>query len=499
MAKKPAARALIRLGRETHEVLALQEGVWGRSVAVANRVPASPAAVAKALKDADFIPEETLLCLPRSEVVLHHLSLPEIAREHADAALEGEAPKHIPLPPESIACGWHVSEEEGETFRALLLGSAKEKIDALVASFSEAGVPVDRVTTASTALARAMAQVPAALLFLRDGETTEVALYGAGTQLGSLVAPANHVAGLVQVAQRLTTAEQTLLGAGGVSHIYLDSGTFANEELVAELEATFAVAARPLDELSTDRFNELDGAEEAKQAVPDACVLIQQPVPRELSLLKGEARKVPMRRKTLITLVLALALAAEIVIWFGYDAITFAWHRQQVSEELVEYKEKLEPTLTLRARNASRRRHLNTCETLGKSRFSPLRILEQLSLVLPDTTYLQNLRLQPGGDMELAGFSQDPTELPEVLQKLPYVGAVKTSVIGRKWGEHFYFKLSLVMEPLEVGYWDAVPGASRGDTVIREEGDVPAIEIEPEKESTSPEKEPTNVEKHIES
>jgi type IV pilus assembly protein PilM len=148
-----------------------------------------PAGLAEALRDffeEHDLPRTVRLGVANQRIVVRSLDLPPIADAKAlQAAVEAEAPDHIPMPMDEAVVDFQslgiVGTPQGPRTRVVIVAVRRDVVDRLVHACREAGLRIEGIDLSAFAMVRALAPagVEEALLYINVAGLTNVAVANA--------------------------------------------------------------------------------------------------------------------------------------------------------------------------------------------------------------------------------------------------------------------------------------------------------------------------------
>ena len=148
-----------------------------------------PAGLADALRDffeEHDLPRTVRLGVANQRIVVRSLDLPPIADAKAlQAAVEAEAPDHIPMPMDEAVVDFQslgiVATPQGPRTRVVIVAVRRDVVDRLVHACREAGLRIEGIDLSAFAMVRALAPagVEEALLYVNVAGLTNVAVANA--------------------------------------------------------------------------------------------------------------------------------------------------------------------------------------------------------------------------------------------------------------------------------------------------------------------------------
>lgn len=159
---------------------------------------------------------------------------------------------------------------------------------------------------------------------------------------------------------------------------------------------------------------------------------------KQFNLLPASYRRPDFFRMILMALVALNILAAISVAGIkGYQVLSLS---HSVEAEITSILPRVKETEALRVREKSLEKSIERSENLGRN-FDVIRFLEKLTAVLPETAYLDQVRMdKTTGTIHLQGFTEDISMLTKKLQELG--DATLKSTRRRKNKTYFHVEIS---------------------------------------------------------
>ncbi|MDF7823049.1 hypothetical protein P4B35_03420 [Pontiellaceae bacterium B12227] len=415
---------------ETVDAVFIDRTVLGAQIKFMERFPRDELVfeeIAKLTKSVEKTPSRVLLCPPRDLVMQRTLIYPALAPADIANMIQFEATRHVPLAEADRTIGWSSIELEEEKKVVLNLVAARNTdIQELIGKFQALEVPIDEAVPFSSAVVPILGKQPT-LLVVTDHRHVELCLYGNGLLRDSQTLPADSPDRVLTAARQMAAKNREWLGMEGVGRV-LRCGDFQpSENFDADLGAAFGLPVQPLE--MPAEFQALE------KPLADVLLAASAELPQEMNLIEHSGRKVPMSRKTIITMALCALLAVELVAWTAFKTGAPALQRKQVASEIAKVKRRAAPIQRMKDRNREMRKQLYRLDEICESHVSAMQVLNGLSELLPEDTYLQLAFYKPG-TLHFRGRSKEPERITELLMDAPYVEAISKSDIGKKEGDY---------------------------------------------------------------
>lgn len=389
------------------------------------------------------------LCLPQNQAVTQQVFLPLAAQDNIEQVLEYEIERQLPFKREDIYYDFLPVGKKGEKLSVYVFAIPKKTIDSLLSLLESFGIKPRGVETTATALANY-------LLFTDPASANGAAVVTGHQRHWEIIGVQARADGWNPRAQllfchQLPVAEWAR-GAGnellqqGLSQapkLYYcgDLGTlngFGTEKLAT---------AQDMIALGTQRFKGFNQRVEA-DALPAIGTALRGV--REASLRAnflhhegndGDGSKTLSLLNTVLMSVLLLLLIA----WGASFPIKDELRFRQLQKE----NQKLEPAIVGLRREETQleqlRKEATLLKELDQRRGEILRVLDELSKIVPNSAYFSNLRYR-AGLLEVQGNAENASALIPLLERSPVfenVGFNAPSNRGRDNRETFSLKADI--------------------------------------------------------
>ncbi len=365
------------------------------------------------------------VCLPRRDVVLRQIQLPAVAGKELAAAIRYQLDGLHPFGDEPI-CFAAASPAAGQHLVAITL---EETVDAYADRFGEAGVAVAAFTVAPVALhaaLRARGDHPPRPLLIGFLTDSRLEVYGESAGRPLLSAEINLRTASVERAIELALADmrvdedaEVVLALAGEAPLNEDGeraplATLLDRPTASLTELLPVAASSGLgSNLDTKTDEELDWSRDliaGATALEAACPRLGL----RANLLPEERRQSDSRWRWAPTAALAAILALLAVGFAVRPMLQDGAYAAELEERIARLDEILAEADATRARTVETRQKLATLQALGRRTAHDLRILNELSLGVPDSAWLTSLEIDDDG-VRLAG---------EAVSAAPLLGAV---------------------------------------------------------------------------
>lgn len=389
------------------------------------------------------------ICLPQEQVVTQEISLPAAAEADLKQVLDYEIERYLPFRREDVFYDYVPTVKKGDKIGVMLFAAPKKSLAPLLAVLASFGIEVKGVETTVTAMANF-------LLFCAGDTMDPVAAVGGHDGDLEIVGVQNRKRGWRQAPELLYS-------------YWLPESKFA-ESTRRELLQQCVKSAAKLYSWGTGRnalgsadgeppsWNDLVVAGNQRLGggleIADASVLPAVGAAlrglREASfagnVLRAEAKD--GQRAGPLTYVNA-ALAALLVLALSAWGATYPVKDELRLRQLRAENKKLEPVVVALRREEEALQKARTEQRffvgLDKRRGEVLRVLDELSKIVPSAAYLSNLRYRSGA-VEMQGSAENASGLIPLLERSPVfenVGFNAPSNRGRDNRETFSLKAEL--------------------------------------------------------
>ena len=150
--------------------------------------------------------------------------------------------------------------------------------------------------------------------------------------------------------------------------------------------------------------------------------------PGKLNLIPPEKRVIAERASLVTTLLLAGLL---VIMGFAVTTREYIQQRQllgQVEAQIQALQSRVDETMTLRSQRDERQAELDELRNLMAGRQKVLLVLKELTEMIPEDSFLQNLNVQ-GDRVSMTGFSASASALLKSLLDSRYLGTVESRYI----------------------------------------------------------------------
>jgi Tfp pilus assembly protein PilN len=392
------------------------------------------------LRDAVYI------CVPQDQAIVQQVFFPLAAQDNLQQVIEFEVERQLPFKRDDIYYDYLPVGKKGEKFCVYVFATPKKNLDSILTLLESFGIKPKGVETTATALANY-------LLFCRGIDHGSAAVIAGHAQNWEMIGVQTEAAGWKHVPALLFAHSFPVLQwAHGVGN-----------ELLRECLALAPTVYR-CGELSA-----LNGISEGKLAqAPDLIDLIGPRLHGNKSISRADVLPAigtalrGVREASLVTNLLRheahdqfgdktmsmanTVLLGLLLIVFLVWGISYPIKDELRLRQLQGENQKLEPTIQALRREEAQLEQLqkeaSVLTDLDQRRGDLIRVLDELSRVVPSNAYLSNLRYRPG-IIEVQGNAENASALIPLLERSPLfenVGFNAPSNRGRDNRETFSLK-----------------------------------------------------------
>ncbi|HEY2922617.1 MAG TPA: PilN domain-containing protein [Candidatus Binatia bacterium] len=385
------------------------------------------------------------LCVPQEQAIVHQVFLPLAAQDNLQQVLEYEIERQLPFKREDIYYDYLPAGKRGEKFGLYVFAIPKKPLDGLLSLLESFGIKPRGVETTVTALANYLLFSEGA----RAGSAAVVAGHGRTWEMIGVQANANSWKPTSKLLfSHQFPASEWAQGSGNellqeclsqVPKFYrcgdLDvlNGLAAGK--VAEAEDIAALGNPRLKGSQQNAGAEtLPAIGAALRGVRDASLAV--------NFLRHEGTDREGKTLSLLHTVLMGLLLIALIAW----GVSFPVKDELRLRQLQKENQKIEPSIQALRREDSQlqllRKETSYLTDLDQRRGEVLRVLDELSKVVPNNVYLSNLRYR-AGVLEVQGNAENASALIPLLERsalFENVGFNAPSNRGRDNRETFSLK-----------------------------------------------------------
>jgi Tfp pilus assembly protein PilN len=365
---------------------------------------------------------QVFICLPQDQAIVQHIYLPLAAQDNVAQVLGYEIERQLPFKRDEIYYDYLPVGRKGEKLSVYVFAIPKKNLYGLLAALDSFGIKPVGVETTATALANY-------LLFTKGSSAEGVALVAGHPNYWELIGVAAQTNGWKPAAELLFSHR---FPAAGWAH---GAGQEALQECWRQVPKVFRCGAlTALDGLAADRLGAAEEitsagqrrlgsvkAESAAEAIPAIGAALRGV--REASL-RGNFLHEEVggddtgKNFSLLNRVLSAALSLGLIGWAASFPIKDELRLRQLQRE----NQKLAPAVgALRREDEQLERlgkELSFLRDLEQRRGDVLRVLDELTKIIPNSAYLSNLRYR-SGVLEIQGSAENASALIPLLERSP--------------------------------------------------------------------------------
>jgi Tfp pilus assembly protein PilN len=363
--------------------------------------------------------ERVSVAVPREKVIARFIKLPIAAKENLRKVLEYEMPKYTPFEKGEIYFDYCLLKEEKDWIHLFAVFARKAEVDAYVSLLRKMGIQPISIQIPSVAALN--------LFFYNKGGSEDE------TSVLMDVAEPFFEMNLVQGKDWRESLHLLLPEDGKVAKIIntfkrsgevypLSNSTFfvyglgADETILTSLKEADqlkGVLLPPMDRIQGEREGSKSNRIYASIGVPLKGLIS----PRvDLNLLPPEMRKkVRQMGKPLLIILTSLALFFGLT-WGAGTFMHYRKEREVVNAEIKKRRPAVEALEKLQKQRDDYRKEIAELNQIRSGEISKVEVLEELTRLLPNTTWIWNLKYN-GKEMELSGFADSASDLIPLLDK----------------------------------------------------------------------------------
>jgi Tfp pilus assembly protein PilN len=393
--------------------------------------------------------DQVYLCVPQDQAIVQQVFLPLAAQDNLQQVLEYEIERQLPFKREDIYYDYLPAGKKGEKFSLYVFAIPKKHLDGLLSLFESFGVKPRGVETTATALANY-------LLFSEDADPGSAAVVAGHGQNWEMIGVQGKANGWKQTPELLFSHHMPAAEwAHGTGKELLQEYLAGIPKLYrcGDLGAVNGVAGGKLAEapdIAALGNQRLKGSKEQPQAETLPAIGAALRGVREASLAANFLRHEGADRDGYKTLsLLNTALMGLLVLTLIAWGVSFPVKDELRLRQLQNENQKLEPSIQALRREDSQlqllRKEASYLNDLDQRRGEVLRVLDELSKVVPNNVYFSNLRYR-AGVLEAQGNAENASVLIPLLERsalFENVGFNAPSNRGRDNRETFSLKADL--------------------------------------------------------
>jgi Tfp pilus assembly protein PilN len=365
--------------------------------------------------------ERVSVAMPREKVIARFIRLPVAAKENLTKVLEYEIPKYTPFERGEIYFDYCLLKEEKDWLHLFAVFVRKTEVDSYVSLLKKMGIQPISIQIPSVAALN--------LFFYNKGgsenETSvlidvtepffEMNIVQGKNWRESFRLPLPKEGKEAKMISTFKRSGDVDPPANSTLFVY---GLSADETILTNLKEANelkGVLLPPMDRIQGERQGSKPYGIYASIGVPLRGLI----TPRvDLNLLPPEMRKkVRQIGKPLLILLTSLALFFGLT-WGAGMVIHYKKEWNTVNAEIRNRRPEVEALEKLQKQKDDRRKEMAELDQIRLGEVSKVEVLEELTRVLPETTWIWNLKYN-GKEIELSGFADSASDLIPLLDKSP--------------------------------------------------------------------------------
>ncbi|HTN72071.1 MAG TPA: PilN domain-containing protein [Methylomirabilota bacterium] len=388
------------------------------------------------------------ICVPQDQAIVQQIFLPLAAEANLQEVLQYEIERYLPFRREDIYYDFLLTGKKGDRLGVYLFAIPKRGLSTLLEVLASFGVKPKGIETTTTALANY-------LLFCSEETFKPAAIIGVQDHTLELIGVQSKATGWKQVPELLYSHWLgDLNGAQGPSRDLLEqclgpSVTLYGWGEVGEIIRSMNGTSLDYEDLVAKGKQRLRGAEIAHSSVLPAFGAALRGL-REVSL-PGNVLSTEMQETKRGGVVSYVNAALLVLVVLGALAwgLTYPIKDELRLRQLQRENKKLEPSVDAVRRDEEQLQRARKEESFfaqyDQRKGEILRVLDELSKIVPNNAYLSNLRYRNGA-LEMQGSAENASTLIPLLERSPVfenVGFNAPSNRGRDNRETFSLKADL--------------------------------------------------------
>lgn len=360
------------------------------------------------------------LCIPQDQVIVQQIFLPLAAQGNLEQVLQYEIERQLPFSREQIYYDYLSTGQQGEKLSLYVIAAQKQLIDGLVALLDSFGIKLAGIEPDVTALLNYT-------LHAAGPSSGRTAILAAGEQSLDMFAAESKTSGWnashrLLFTHRLPNSEwargagQELLGQHlkDVDKFY----RWGKGTAVGGLAAEKFNAAEPLSALTSAHLAGLKSAppEAALPAIGAALRGVREAVVIANFLRHENPEPAGGKSMSMVNAVLGGLLVLVLIAW----GLSYPIKDEMRLRQLQRENQKLDPAIEALRREESQLQQLSkevgSLADLQGRRGEVLRILDELSKVVPANAHFSNLRYR-AGVLEVQGNAENASALIPLLER----------------------------------------------------------------------------------
>jgi Tfp pilus assembly protein PilN len=379
-------------------------------------------AIVSLLPHFNSVRDQVYLCVPQDQVIVQQVFLPLAAQDNLQQVLEYEIERQLPFKREEIYYDYLPARKKGEKFCLYVFAIPKKHLDGLLSLLESFGIKPRGVETTVTALANY-------LLFSKEASAGSAAIVAGHGQNWEMIGIQVKANGWKPASELLFSHQLPALEwAHGTGKELLQEYLEGVPKLYrcGDLGALNGLAAGKISEaedIAALGNARLKGSKQNSQAETLPAIGAALHGVREASLAANFLRHEGADRDgyktlSLLNTVLMGLLALALITW----GVSFPVKDELRLRQLQKENQKLEPSVQALRREDSQlqllRKEASYLSDLDLRRGEVLRLLDELSKVVPNNVYFSNLRYR-AAVLEVQGNAENASALIPLLERSP--------------------------------------------------------------------------------
>ncbi len=365
--------------------------------------------------------ERVSIAMPREKVIARFIRLPAAVKENLRKVLEYEMPKYVPFEKGEIYFDCCVLKEEKDWLHLFAAFAKKAEVDAYLSLLKKMGIQPVSIQIPSAAAVNLF-------LYNKGGGESEISVlldvsepfFEMNLVQGkdwneSLHLPLPEEEKEVKMISTFQRSGDNRPPANATFFVY---GSGADETILANLKETKKLKDAllpPMDRIQGGEIGTKPYGIYASIGIP-LKGLVNPRV--DLNLLPFEMRKQAREiGKPVLIVLTSLALLLTIT-WGGGIFIRYTTELNTVSAEVRKRRPEVEALEKLQKQRDNCRKEMSELEQIRSAEISKVEVLQELTRLLPETTWIWNLKYN-GKEIELSGFADSASDLLPLLDKSP--------------------------------------------------------------------------------
>lgn len=361
------------------------------------------------------------VAMPREKVIARFMRLPVAAKENLAKVLEYEMPKYVPFERGEIYFDYYLLKEEKDWLRLFAVFARKTEVDPYVSLLKKVGIqPISLQIPSVAALNlffynKGGGENETSVLIDATAPFLEMNLIQGKDWRESFHLPLPKEEKEAKIISILKRSAEGVPPENSRLFVY---GLNADETVLTSLKETNQlkdVLLPPMDRIHGEWQGPKPYGIYASIGVPLRGLIS----PRvDLNLLPPEMRKkVRQIGKPLLILLTFLALLFGLT-WGAGTIVHYKKEWNAVNAEIKKRRPEVEALERLQKQKDSCRKEMAELDQIRSGEISKVELLGELTRVLPETTWIWNLKYN-GKEIELSGFTDSASDLIPLLDKSP--------------------------------------------------------------------------------